>query len=421
VAGEGPIDLVYIPSPPYNLDIAWDYPQLERLLRRLASFSRLILVNPRGTGISDPVPAGITIEEWTTDVNWVLDALGIERVALLSTDLSGLFSLVAAATFPERTLSLALVNSFATLRRTEDYEWGLPPDSLQQLLDHVTATWGTGDSLSLLAPELADDEHFREQHARLERLSLSFATIKALAKLLNAVDLRAILPSIQAPTLIISHEGASIGGGRFLAEQIPNARYVERPGFWGIPWLHDVEWTLDELQAFFTGSRGTPSFEDRVLATVLFTDIVSSTERAGEIGDQRWRILLDEHDAVTGREIERFRGRLVKSVGDGVLATFDGPARAIRCALAVADAVRPLGIEVRTGLHSGEVELRGDDVGGIAVHIAERVMGAAGAGEVLVSSAVPPLVAGSGIEFDDRGMQTLKGVPGKWGIYSVRI
>jgi class 3 adenylate cyclase len=242
-------------------------------------------------------------------------------------------------------------------------------------------------------------------------------------RIVAGFDARGILPAIKAPTLVVSHTESGwlrLGHGRYLAEHIPNARYVERQGPVGLFWMHDADWTLDEVRAFFTGARSAPGFDDRVLATVLFTDIVGSTERAAEIGDQRWRWLLDEHDTIVRREIERFRGRPVKSTGDGFLATFDGPARAIRCAVALGEAVRPLGIDVRTGLHTGEVELRGEDVGGIAVHIAARVMAEAGGGEVLVSGAVPPLVAGSGIDFADRGARALKGVPGDWRLFAVQ-
>ena len=237
-------------------------------------------------------------------------------------------------------------------------------------------------------------------------------------------DVRGVLPSVKAPTLVISHTEVPwirLGHGRYLAEHIPNARYVERAGFWGgVFWMEDVDWVLDEVQSFLTGTKSATSLDDRVLATILFTDIVGSTERAVEVGDRRWRELLDEHDEITRREIERFRGHHVKSTGDGVLATFDGPARAIRCALALRDAVRSLGIDIRTGLHTGEIEVRGEDVAGIAVVIGARVMAEARLGEVLLSGAVPPLVAGSGLEFEDRGVRPLKGVPGEWRLFAVR-
>jgi class 3 adenylate cyclase len=330
--------------------------------------------------------------------------------------------LVFAASFPERTQALALLNSYATLGRHDDYEWGFPAEVLERFVSNAVTNYGTGARLGFSAPEMAHDDRFRDWFARLERTSHSPSTWQVVMRAQAAVDLRGILPAIKAPTLVISHARhpyVRVDHGRYLAEHIPNARYVERPGFWGFSWLHDVDWTLDELQDFFTGTRGAPDLDDRVLATVLFTDIVASTERAASLGDRRWRQILDEHDSVTRSEIERFRGRLVKSTGDGFLATFDGPARAIRCAVALTNAVRPLGIEVRTGVHTGEVQVREEDLGGIAVHIADRVMGEAGPGEVLVSGAVPPLVAGSGIEFDDRGVRPLKGVPGEWRLFAV--
>jgi class 3 adenylate cyclase len=331
--------------------------------------------------------------------------------------------MVRAATFPQRTVALALVDCFATMRRFDDYPWGFPPDALEKRDAAALASWGSAPGLRILAPGLADDERFRDWWARSQRGYMSQSMMAVAQRIMSGTDLRGILSSIEAPTLVISHTEhpwLRLGHGKYLAEHIPGARYIERQGFSGIEWLDDADWTLDEVQSFFTGTRGESGIDDRVLATILFTDIVGSTERAAEIGDQRWRYLLDEHDRITRREIERFRGRLVKSTGDGLLATFDGPARAIRCARALADAVRPLGIEVRTGLHTGEIELRDDDVGGIAVHIAARVMGEAGAGEVLVSGAVPPLVAGAEIDFEDRGERVLKGVPGAWRLFAVK-
>jgi class 3 adenylate cyclase len=309
------------------------------------------------------------------------------------------------------------------LRRGDDYPWGFPPQAYERFIRILVGEWGTGKVLRVIAPELADDANYRNWFARLERASLSPSTLALITGILGELDLRGVLPAIKAPTLVISHTDMPylrIGHGRYLAEHIPNARYVERSGFWGLPWVHDVDGTLEEIQSFLIGTRRTPALDDRVLATVLFTDIVGSTERAAELGDQRWRWLLDEYEALVRREIESFRGRAVNFTGDGCLATFDGPARAIRCAAALNEAARKLGVEVRTGLHTGEVEQRGDDVGGIAVHIGARVMGEAGPGEVLVSGAMPPLVAGSGIEFEDRGEHTLKGVPGEWRLYAVK-
>jgi class 3 adenylate cyclase/pimeloyl-ACP methyl ester carboxylesterase len=426
VVGGGPIDLVWASDTRWtNLDVVWEQPQFERYLRRLASFSRLIMYNPRGTGLSDPVSMGQppTVEEWSSDFRWVLDAVRSERAAALATDGGGWLALMSAASFPERIQSVALVDCYATLRRQDDYPWGMPPAAVERLLGNMVNVWGTGQSLRLLAPELADDERFREWYARLERGSASPSSVEWFRETNTVSDFRGVLPSINAPTLVVSHTAHAWvrpGHGRYLADHLPDARYVERPGFAGLPWIHDVDGTLDEVERFFTGTTGAPDLDDRVLATVLFADIVGSTSRAAEIGDQKWRALLDEHDQLSRKEIERYRGRFVKSTGDGFLATFDGPARAIRCAVALSQSVRTLGIEVRTGLHTGEIELRDQDVGGIAIHIAERVMGEADAGEVFVSGAIPPLVAGSGIDFDDLGQRALKGVPGEWKLYSVK-
>jgi class 3 adenylate cyclase len=331
--------------------------------------------------------------------------------------------LLFAATFPERVLSLALANSWATLRRRDDYPWGIPAEVLDQANEVLVELWGTDESVAIFSPKLANDERFREWFARLERATHSPSTLKVLRQIVSALDVRATLPTIKAPALIVSHARHPYvrpDHSRFLAEHLPNAKHIERPGNGTFFWLHDVDWMLEEVQTFFTGTKGAPDLDDRILATVLFTDIVSSTERASALGDRGWRELLDEHDRLVHREIERFRGRAVKSTGDGILATFEGPARAIRCAIAINEAISPLGIEVRTGLHTGEVELRGEDIGGIAVHIGARVMKEAGPGEVLVSGAVPPLVAGSAIEFEDRGAKEIKGIPGEWRMFLVK-
>jgi class 3 adenylate cyclase len=424
VVGDGPIDLAFCSPTNPNLDLWWDDPARERFFRRLASFSRLILYNQRGSGISDPAPRGhIVMEELVSDLRSVLDAARSERTAFVGMEAGGMMPSFLAATAPERAEALVLVNSFATWHRHDGYPWGFPEAALERFMTYSLDTYGTGENLRWLAPELYDDERFREAYAKLDRVSHSPASLEPLMRsTIGNFDSRGVLSAIRAPTLVISHAQhpfIRLGHGRFLADNIPDARYVERDGFWGVFWVHDVDWVLDEIQAFLTGTRGAADDDDRVLATVLFTDIVGSTEMAAQLGDRRWRRLLDEHDEHARREIERFRGRKLKSTGDGVMATFDGPARAIRCALALKEAVRDLGVEIRTGLHTGEVELRGDDVGGIAVHIAARVMSEADANEVLVSGAVPPLVAGSQLEFDDRGSRELKGLPGEWRLYAV--
>jgi class 3 adenylate cyclase/pimeloyl-ACP methyl ester carboxylesterase len=423
VVGEGPIDLLYCPSPTFNLDFAWEQPPIERYLRRLASFSRLIIFNPRGTGSSDPIPtdAPPALEEWIIDIKYVLDAAGSESAACLTSDWQGPPAMIWAATFPDRVRALVFIDAFATARQYDDYPWGLPSENLEQYAESYVEQWGTGELARLVAPELAADPGYVEWFAKLQRMSATPATMNAVKETVLKIDVRSVLPAIKAPTLVIAHPAGVVpeGHGRYLADHIPNARYVERPGFWGIPWVHDVEGTLEEVETFLTGAKGTADLDDRVLATIMFTDIVGSTKRAAELGDKRWRQLMDEHDALMQRELGRFRGRQVKSTGDGVLATFDGPARAIRCALAVQDAAKSLGVEICAGIHTGEVEMRDQDMGGIGVNIAARVMASAGPGEVLVSTSVPPLVAGSGIEFEDRGVHDLKGVPGEWRLFAV--
>jgi len=425
VAGDGPIDLIFSSPTNPNLDLLWENPSRQRFFQRLASYSRLVLYNQRGSGISDPAPNGYaTIEELATDLRSVLDASGSERVTLLGVEAGGFVPTLFAATSPDRVGSLVLLNALATWRRHEDYPWGFPEATLKRFIDRSLASYGTGENLRWIDPDLYEDERFREGYARLDRVSHSPGTLAPLMRhTITNFDSRGILSMIRAPTLVISHTRhpfVRLGHGRYLADHIADARYVEHDAVWGIYWVHDVDWVLDEIQAFLTGTRGATDLDDRVLATVLFTDIVGSTQRAVELGDRRWRELLDEHDVLVRREIERFRGRPLKSTGDGIMATFDGPARAIRCAVAINDAVRSLGIQIRTGLHTGEVEQRGEDVGGIAVHIANRVMSEAGPNEVIVSGAVPPLVAGSRIEFDDRGTRELKGVPGEWRLYAVK-
>ena len=421
--GDGPIDVLFHPGP-NNLDAIWDDPALARFFQRIATFARLILCNRRGSGLSDPLPLGSPLaqEDWAEDFLFVLDAAGADRVALVATEQGGIPTSLFAATHPERVASLTLINCYATLRRQDDYLHGLPPEPFERFVSAFLDGWGSGRSLNVMAPELANNRGFREWLARMERLSMSPSTAEVSGRATFDADIRAVLAAIRVPALVITHTGhpwIRSGHGHYLAEHIPTARYVERSGFWGLYWVHDVDFVLDEVETFLTGTKTGLLIDDRVLATVLMTDIVNSTVRAAEIGDQRWRSLLDEHDAVLHREIDRFRGRLVKSTGDGCLATFDGPARAIRCAVAMKDALAPLGISIRIGLHTGEIELRRDDVAGIAVHIASRVMTAADGDEVLVSESIPPLVTGSGIEFSDRGSRELKGIPGEWRLFSI--
>ncbi|MFN2465950.1 MAG: hypothetical protein ABR598_06765 [Candidatus Dormibacteria bacterium] len=422
VLGDGPIDLMPLPTWGWNIDLIWESPLLDRYLRQLAAFSRLIIFNPRGSGPSDRFATGMpTIEDWSADCRWVLDAAGSKTAALLAMGDTGVPTLLHAAAHPERTRALVLLDCYAYLLRDEDYPAGMPPRTLERANDVAAALWGTGE-VARLTPGGAGNDGFCEWLGRVERNTMTSGFFREMRGTLTAFDARSLLASVRAPTLVISHAESSYirpAHSRYLADHIAGARLVERPGRWDLYWRDDVEAVLDEVSTFLTGTRGTTSVDDRVLATVLFTDIVGSTAHAARLGDDGWTDLLHQHDLVTGREVERFRGHFVKSTGDGLLATFDGPARAIRCARAIVDAVRALGLEVRTGLHTGEVEFRDGDVHGIAVHIGERVMGHAGPGEVVVSGAMPPLLAGSGIVFSDRGLHSLKGVPGEWRILAV--
>lgn len=423
VLGHGPLDLVCMPGPRHNLDIIWEHPAFVRYMRRLASFSRVILLNARGTGLSDPLPIGTppAFDEWVADLRWVLDAIGSDKAAIMGAEANGFWAMMFAATFPERTHALILIDAYATLRRFDDYPAGMPADVLERFLEGLASGWATGNTLQALAPEMLSDERFVAWWCRLERTMLSPLSFRQVSEIISHLDLRGVLSSVQAPTLAVAHTDSWIrtDHSKYLTRQIRDARYVEREGFWGVPWLHDVDGTIDEVQSFLTGAPGTPDLEDRVLATVLFVDIVGSTEEAARLGDKRWRDKLDDFESVVGQQIDRFRGRRIKSTGDGFLSTFEGPARAIRCAAAIREALNKLGIEVYTGLHTGEIELRGEDIGGIAVAIAARVQAQAAPGEIVVSHAVPPLVAGSEIQFQDKGQIRLKGVPGDWRLFRV--
>jgi class 3 adenylate cyclase len=405
-----------------NVDAMWEEPSLARFLRRLATFSRLLCFDKRGSGVSDPVPLAAvpTLEQWTDDVRAVMDAAGSKRAALLGHADGGQMAMLFAATYPERTSALILVDTCARHLRDVDYPCGLPADRVPRYLERTEELWGTGRLLDILAPSVAHDERFRRWYGRYERLAMGPRAMIATQAAYLERDLRAVLPSIRVPTLVSHRAGDRFiraGHGRYLAEHIRGAKYVELPGEDAL-FLGDTEMLLAEMEEFLTGTRPVPEI-DRVLATVLFTDIVGPTERAATLGDRAWRALLDTHHGIVRQELERHRGREIKTVGDGFLATFDGPARAIRCACAIRDGLRALGVEIRAGLHRGECELLNDDVGGIAVHIGARVVATAAPAEVLVSSTVKDLVAGSGLRFVDRGVRSLQGVPGEWRLFAV--
>jgi len=418
VVGDGPFDLVFVPGWVSHLEVAWEEPSLARFYNRLASFSRLILFDKRGTGLSDRVSVKEvpTLEQRMDDVRAVMDAVGSERAALMGASEGGPMSVLFAATYPQRTSALVLYGTMA--RR---FELRPTDEQLQPVFDAMERTWGQAMDTGLWAPSRAHDQQFKEWLARLGRLGASPGAAAALIRMMIQMDVGHVLSAIRVPTLVIHRTGdraVAVDLGKRLAEQIPGAKYAELPGDDHLPWVGDADAILDEIEEFLTGVRPAPE-PDRVLATVLFTDIVGSTERAAELGDHRWRDLLDSYYSLARKELAFFRGREVKTTGDGFLATFDGPARGIRCACAISDSARPLGIEVRAGLHTGECEIMGEDIGGIAVHIGARVAAQAGSGEVLVSSTVKDLVAGSGLRFEDRGAHALKGVPEEWRLFAV--
>ena len=418
VVGDGPFDLVWVPGWVSHLEHSWEEPSNARFLHRLASFSRLIMLDKRGTGLSDRVSINElpTLEQRMDDVRAVMDAVGSQRAALMGVSEGGAMTALFAATYPERTTALVL---YAANARHPAHD--LTAEQLQPILDAFERSWGQGMAWPMWAPSRADDPQLKEWGARFERLGGSPGAAVALFRMAAAIDIRKVLPAIRVPTLILHRTGDQalpVMDSRYMAEQIPGAKYVELPGMDHVWFVGDADAILNEVQEFLTGVRPGPE-PDRVLATVLFTDIVGSTQRAGELGDRRWRDLLDSYYALSRRELGRFRGREIKTMGDGFLATFDGPARGIRCACAISDSVGQLGLAIRAGLHTGECEMMGDDVGGIAVHIGARVATEATAGEVLVSSTVKDLVAGSGLQFEDRGSHALKGVPEEWRLFAV--
>jgi class 3 adenylate cyclase/pimeloyl-ACP methyl ester carboxylesterase len=423
VFGSGAIDLVYVAEFWHSIEAQWEEPALASFLHRLGSFGRLISFDKRGTGISDPAAANevVSLELWLGDIVAVMDEVASKEAVLLGFGGGGTLSTLFAATHPERTSGLVLVNSFPRLSWAPDYTWGRAP-ALEDEVIHVMRTgWGRGVLLDLLAPTKVGDESFRHWWARYQRLGASPGTIVRHRRMLGEVDVRDVLPSVRVPTLVLHRADnaySRVEHGRYLAKAIPEARYVEVPGSDYFPFLGNPDVFLNEIERF-VDTLARPPEVDRVVASVLFTDIVGSTKRASEVGDRRWAELLDAHHAVVRRELERFRGREVNTTGDGFLATFDGPARAVRCALAIVEAVRSIGVEIRAGLHTGEVELAGGATQGLAVHIAQRVLAEAGAGEVFVSSTVKDLVAGSGLEFADRGSHALKGVPDEWRLFQV--
>ena len=421
VLGEGPPDLVFVPGFASNLDIYWEEPAVERFYLQLASFSRLILFDKRGTGLSDRLADLPSLEVRMDDVRAVMDAVGSERAALFGASEGGPMCALFAATNPHRTSALIMVGSYARNLIAPDYPFGRSEELMQAMYDDIERNWGKPIGVRMRAPSMAGDERFCQWWGRLLRMSASRSSAIALHRMNAQIDIRAVLPTINVPTLILHSardKSLHVGLGRYLADHIRAAKFVELQGSDHVPYLSDAGVICGEVEEFLTGVRHD-SVTDRVLTTVLFTDIVGATEKASTIGDARWRQLLASHHDAVRREIARFRGREIDTAGDGFFAAFDGPARAVRCACAVSDAVRSLGIELRAGVHTGECEVMGDKYGGIAVHIGARIAALAAAGEVLVSNTVKDLVAGSGLAFDDGGVQPLKGVPGEWHLFRV--
>lgn len=415
VFGQGDVDLVFVPGFISHIENNWEDPNLARWLRRLGSFCRVIMFDKQGTGLSDRVTKLPGMDERMDDVRAVMDAVGIEKAALLGISEGGSLATLFAASNPDRSRALILYGAFARFT-----SWLSTPQELDVLFDYIDRFWGSGESLPMFAPSMQSDPAFKQWWGRFERLGGSPGAVKTLMRMNSQIDITDILPTVNVPTLVIHRKDdvtVDSAGGRMLAERIPNARYVELPGVDHLPMVGDnSNRILDEIARFLTG-EWRPAETERVLATVLFTDIVDSTRRAGELGDRQWRDLLQRHHNLIRGELIRFRGQEIDTAGDGFLATFDGPARGIRCACAIRDTISNLGLTIRAGLHTGECEMMGPKVSGIAVHIGARVMGAAGPDEVLVSSTVKDLVAGSGLQFEDRGDFVLKGIPGQWRLY----
>ena len=422
IVGDGPLDFVVVPGWISNVDFAWEDPLYGDWVRRLAAFSRVILFDKRGTGLSDRDVGDSTLEERMDDLRAVLEAAGSERAAVMGFSEGGALSMLFAATYPERVRALVLYATFARASEAPDYPEGAQlRKNVELLRSTLENAWGQGTTLDLIAPGLTHIPRAREFMGRYERMCVSPRAGRAHLGWVLDIDVRPVARTLQTPTLVLHRTDDAlihVELGRALARDIPGARYVELPGDAHPPWIGDTAALVAEIQQFLTGSRVRVEAE-RVLATVLFTDIVGSTERAVTLGDRAWRDLLGRHHAIVRHEIEYYRGREIDTSGDGFLATFDGPARAIRCAKGIRDAVRSLGLEIRAGLHTGECERVDDKIAGIAVHTGARVMAEAGPGEVLVSSTVKDLVAGSGLDFREHGIHTLKGIPGEWRLFAV--
>jgi pimeloyl-ACP methyl ester carboxylesterase/class 3 adenylate cyclase len=422
VSGGGPIDLVYAQGWISNVEYAWESPDYARFMTRLGSFSRFIRFDRRGMGLSDRDVTSLTLEERVDDIRAVMDAVGSERAALLGVSEGGYMSTMFAATHPERTTALVLYGCYARNKWAPDYPWGWTDEEYEKLwIEGLERDWGGPYSLESGAPSVANDEAARSWFGAYLRYSASLTTAKALGYQDLAVDVRELLPAVRVPTLVLHRTGdmwVKLASGRYLAEHIPGAKMVELPGDDHLPWWGDQDRLIGEIQQFLTGERSAPS-TDRVLLTVLVTDIVGSTEKAAAMGDAKWKGLLEMHDAAVRREVRNFDGQAINTTGDGFILAFTGPTRAIQCAQAIRQSLEHLGLDIRAGLHTGECERRGNDLSGVAVHVASRIVGRAKAKTTWVSSTVKDLVVGSGIAFSEEGTETLKGLPGTWSLFSV--
>jgi class 3 adenylate cyclase len=421
VLGEGPLDLVFVGGFVGHLEIAFESRLVRRFSERLASFSRLIVYDKREQGLSDRLGQPPTLEQGMDDLDAVLDAAGSERTALFGISEGGPLCILYAASFPNRVSHLAVYGTYAKMTRSEDHPAGVPREVLRRWMESSAAEWGSPVGAEMWAPSVAQDPEFASWWARLLRSGTSPRSALALMQMYLDLDVRPALEAMNVPSLVVHRTGDRLvpkEQGQALAALIPEARYVELDGADHLVFAGDQDAVLDEVEEFVTGTRGTREPE-RLLATILFTDIVSSTERASAIGDRDWRAVLERHDEIVRTQLSEFRGREVKQTGDGFLATFDGPARAVECANTIVERMRKLGLDVRAGVHTGECEVRGQDIAGMAVHIGARVGACAGPGEVLVSSTVKDLVVGSSLRFEERGVHELKGVPGEWRLYTL--
>jgi class 3 adenylate cyclase/pimeloyl-ACP methyl ester carboxylesterase len=422
VVGNGPMDLIYVMGWVSNVEMFWDDPSMSHFLTHLASFSRLILFDKRGTGLSDKVSQLPTLEQRMDDVRAVMDTVGSQKAALFGVSEGGPMCALFAATYPERTTALIMYGAYAKRIWSPDYPWAPTPEQREKFYEVLRKGWGGVTDLDMLAPSMMNDARFKQWWATYLRRSASPADALALAQMNTQVDIRNILHSIHTPTLILHRTGdmdSDVRGSRYMSEQIAGAKFVELHGNDHIPWVGDSQKILNEIELFLTGELHVHGGE-RILATILFTDIVGSTQLAASLGDERWHHLLTQHHAIVRKELTKYRGHEIETTGDGFLATFDGPARAIRCGCAIRDALKQSGIAIRAGIHTGECELIDDkNIGGIAVHLCSRVMSKAADGEVWITQTVKDLVAGSGIKFETRGKYALKGITGEWELFEV--